>query len=123
MSLKQNDVYNENKAEFIAGLSTGDMFIIMCDIQKRAKEIAKELEAKGGLVTGSSIDGYKMSKKNWRLAKEIGFEKQADGQWIGFVSSGDGAYSDRGYEQALKEYKEKLPNSFLDGVSHYEYLT
>ena len=108
--------------EIKQNFSSSEMFIILCDIEKRAKEITVELKQKGGLVEGSSIDGLKFIGKNWRLAKEIGFEKHADGQWIGFANSGDGAYSDRGYENALKEYKEKLPNSFLENIYHYEYL-
>lgn len=103
-------------------LRGSEKFIIMCDIEKRAKELTSELRQKGGLVEGQSIDGYRYVGKDWKEAKEAGFEKQANKQWIGFTNSGDGTYSDRAFEQALKEYKEKLPQTFLENVYHYEYL-
>ncbi len=107
--------------------SGSEKFLIMCDIEKRAKQLTVELTAKGGLIVGDSIDGYKYLGKNWREAKEAGFTKETDGQWIGFTNHGDGAYSDRAYDQALQEKKLEMEKnginySFLNSVFHYEYL-
>lgn len=103
-------------------LSGGDKFIIMCDIEKRAKALTIELKEKGGLIAGDSLDGYKYIGKDKKEAEDCGFERTADKKWVGFVNHGDGAYSERAYAQTLREYKEKLPNSFLDHVYQYEYL-
>lgn len=106
-------------------LSGGDKFIIMCDVEKLAKKYTEELAVKGGLTFAAGIVGYKMSKKFWRDAKDAGFQKEADGRWIGFTKSynGEEGYAEEAYSKALNEYKEKLPGTFIQNVFLYYYLT
>ncbi len=100
-----------------------EKFLTMCEIEKRAKVLTEQFRKEGGLTEGCSIDGYRYVGKNWREAKDAGFVKQADRQWVGFTNGGDGAYSAKGFVVALTEFRLKLPNSFLQNVYHYEYLT
>jgi len=98
---------------------------IMRDIEKRAKELVVELEAKGGYTECHNIVGYKMTKSNWRIAKEAGFEKDHY-YYLGFLESfgGNGAYGLMAYRQALAEkIQETNAPSFLDEIYIYEYLT
>lgn len=106
--------------------SASSKFLIMCDIEKRAVELAKELEKVGGYTECHNIVGYKMYSSNWRDAKDAGFTKEYGNLWVGFTTSfaGNGAYGLNAYEQAIKEKKEEIgAPSFLDNVFIYEYLT
>jgi len=100
-------------------------FLIMCDIEKRAIELTNELKSQYTFC--ASIVGYRFAKLNvWRVAKDAGFVKEADGRWIGFTTSynGEGGAASVAYEQALREKKNEIgAPSFLDHVSVYEYLT
>ena len=102
-------------------------FIIMCDIEKRAKMLTREHVARGGMPAFcASYVGYMLPRTLWREARDAGFKKEADGRWIGFTSSyhGDGAYAVDAYKEALNEKKAQLGDtSFLDDVQVYEYLT
>lgn len=101
-------------------------FLIMNDISKRAVELTKEMAEKGGLTFSAGIVGYRMPRAMWRIAKDAGFEKQADGRWIGFTKSwnGEEGYAEDAYALALKEKREEIgDSSFLDSVSIYYYLT
>ena len=98
---------------------------IMSEMIKHAKARTKELEKRGGVTEEHAIIGFKMFKKDWRVAKEAGFERQADGIWTAHTESygGNGGYADRAYAEVLKMYQDAYPLSFLDDVYIYEYLT
>lgn len=104
-----------------------EKFLIMNDIEKRAKELTAELAPKYTFC--ASHVGYKMAKSAWKDAKDAGFKKEADGRWIGFTKSynGEGGAAEVAYAQALAEKKAEIAatgatSSFLDNVSVYEYL-
>lgn len=109
-------------------------FIIMCDIEKRAKEIVEEtIKTKGefgGYTFAAGLIGYTYQRHFWKEAKKIGFKRQEDGRLVGFVSSHNGtlAVAEDAYVQALKEKKAEIAKtgatgSFLDNVYLYTYLT
>lgn len=101
-------------------------FLIMCDIEKRAIELAKELEAKGGYTECHNYVGYKMYSSHWREAQDAGFTKDYGKVWTGFAKcfGGNGAYGLMAYEQALEEKKAEIGQpSFLDNVLVDERLT
>ncbi len=107
-----------------------EKFIIMCDIEKRAKQLVESMKVVDGHTFAAGIVGYRYPKVLWREAKDAGFVKEADGRWIGFTSSynGEEATAEEAYMLALKEKKEELAatgtnGSFLDNVSLYYYLT
>lgn len=115
-------------------VSNSEAFIILTDIEKRARElVAKALEEKGefgGYTFCAGHIGFRYPRRLWRNAKAIGFQRTADRRWIGFVHSYNGEFSaaEDAFAQALKEKKEEIAStgatrSFLDNVTLYTYLT
>ena len=101
-------------------------FLILCDIEKRAKQLVESMKVVDGHTFAAGVVGYRYPKKLWREAKEAGFVKEADGRWIGFVTSynGEESTAEEAYTLALKEKREEIgAPSFLDNVSLYYYLT